>query len=977
MNDEYYMFDPDSDDFLCHVGKGHDKITEDGDPGRSGRYPRGSGENPYQHEGGFRGYVHKLQKDGIPDIEIAGSLRMTVNEMRKRISVEKTLERNTMVKRVKDLYDSGITNKSEIGRRLGIGESSVRSYLDTAKHERNNEVLSTRDMLKSEIDKYGATDIGKGTELRLGISRTKLNNAIFMLESEGYHVHNVKVKQQTGDNYTTIDIIAPPTEDKGMQWKELAYHPENIHVINETYSEDGGKTWGNIEKPVSISSKRIYVRYGEEGAQRDGMIEIRPGVKDLDMGDNHYAQVRIGVDNTNFMKGVAVYSNHVPEGYDVVYNSNKKEGAPFDKVFKPMKRYEEGPNKGEIIWDNPFGAAIKGDETDENGMTTKEIGQRHYIDDKGRKKLSAINIVREEGDWNEWSKTLASQMLSKQSYKLAQRQLQLDYDKMAREYDELSHLDNPVVKAHLLASFASDCDSKTIHLKAAALPRQRSQVIIPVPELKDNEIYAPNYKDGEIVSLIRYPHGNISEIPTLVVNNRHKIAREFLGLHPKDAVAINPKVAAQLSGADFDGDTVTVIPNPEGKLINHRPQMQGLIGFDTKQYAFPEGVIHKKVGLRTTDEKNAPIENQHDGFDTQMQMGMISNLITDMTIKGASESEIERALKHSMVVIDAEKHQLDWKQSEKDNNIKELRAIYQDGGGVSTLISRAKHEVDVLKRKDFQPNMIDPETGKINWVEVNPEKVYKDYDGTWVHTGEKNKNAYKTKKDKETGEYYLSDERKTQKSTLMDEAFNQGGDARDLISSKNTMIENVYADYANKMKALANDARKQMILTRAPKSSKEAAEEYSEEVSSLMDKLNTALKDRPLERKATAIAQAQVKLRKEDNPSMTKEDEIKIRSKAFLEARRRLGISKHDIKITPREWTAIQKGAISATKLREILTRTDMDVVRQYATPKEYIPKMSKAEIAMAKSMMDNYTTAEIAEHFGVSVSTLYNAINK
>ena len=50
-------------------------------------------------------------------------------------------------------------------------------------------------------------------------------------------------------------------------------------------------------------------------------------------------------------------------------------------------------------------------------------------------------------------------------------------------------------------------------------------------------------------------------------------------------------------------------------------------------------------------------------------MGKISNLITDMTLLGASEDKLARAVRHSMVVIDDEKHHLDYKQSEKDNNI--------------------------------------------------------------------------------------------------------------------------------------------------------------------------------------------------------------------------------------------------------------------------------------------------------------------
>ena len=48
-----------------------------------------------------------------------------------------------------------------------------------------------------------------------------------------------------------------------------------------------------------------------------------------------------------------------------------------------------------------------------------------------------------------------------------------------------------------------------------------------------------------------------------------------------------------------------------------------------------------------------------------------------MTLKGVPESEIARAVKHSMVIVDAAKHKLDYRQSEKDNGIAELRKRYQ------------------------------------------------------------------------------------------------------------------------------------------------------------------------------------------------------------------------------------------------------------------------------------------------------------
>ena len=80
---------------------------------------------------------------------------------------------------------------------------------------------------------------------------------------------------------------------------------------------------------------------------------------------------------------------------------------------------------------------------------------------------------------------------------------------------------NPTLKRQLLDSFADECDSAAVHLKGAALPRQGCYTILPVGSLGDNEVYAPNYKNGEEVILVRYPHAGTFEIPKLRVNNNN------------------------------------------------------------------------------------------------------------------------------------------------------------------------------------------------------------------------------------------------------------------------------------------------------------------------------------------------------------------------------------------------------------------------------------------------------------------------
>ena len=909
---------------------------------RSGRYPYGSGEDPYQHDGRrlreigsreFRDTIANFKKQGLTDKEISEELHMPIKQWKLKQSVEKIEDRNESRMKVLDLQKQGCNN-SQISRILGIPEATVRNLLKDALNYNNNIAVNTANMLKEEVDKYGMTDVGKGMSNRLRIKQNKLDTALMILENQGYSVKNIPVTQAGTGKKTLVRCLMPP----GMTWTEGLHSMHDIHIIDDPYSEDGGRTWEHMEPPRSISSKRVFVRYSEDGGKdKDGLIEIRPNVEDLDMGRNQYAQVRIAVDGNKFMKGMAIYSDKIPEGYDIVYNSNKsREHA--DEVFKPFK---DDPN-------NPFGSAIKENEYDDDGNLIRETGQRHYIDKNGNKQLSAINIINEQGDWGNWKRTISSQMLSKQKPELARRQLDLAYSSKEREFNDIQALTNPMIKKKLLESFWDDCEASAVHLKAAALPGQRSNVLIPFPEMKDDEIYAPNYPDGSLVSLIRHPHEGQFAIPTLRVNNSHNPEAKKILENAKDAVGINANVAKILSGADFDGDSVLVIPNPGGKFIETKNPLPGLRDFDpTDNYgrdAFPP-------------EQRTWINPKKDpGFRKQQQMGQVSNLITDMTLKGANEKELEMATKHSMVVIDAEKHDLNWRQSEIDNHIRELKARYQGGPnkGASTLISKSKGRDYIFERKQFYKNMIDPETGEIDW---------------------KYTNRLRKEKNKETGKWEETNKLVKTETTKMGKILSEGRSAHELSSGLE--MEEIYADYADDLHILANKARLLYLRTPDIKKDKAASLVYKKEVESIQEKIDNAKKNAPLERKANAIASEKIKLWKLDNPDAEKDDIKKHKGLFLKEARQRMGSAKHRIKLTPKEWEAIQAGAISANMFREVLNNTDLDVIKDYATPKNYQTKLSPAEISYAKSLLDNgnYSRAQVAEALGVSVSTLYNLI--
>ena len=879
---------------------------------RSGRYPWGSGDNPYQHGGDFLARVEELQRLGKTEKQIADELHLSTTDLRMQVRVAKHERRALQADRARSLREDGKT-LDEIASILGYAnDSSVRALLNENTAANKNKAQATAEILKKELAEKGAIDVGTGVERQLGVSTGVLQEALFILETEGYNRYGVGVPQVNDPKKRTITpVISVPEIDQ----REVYQNLDLVKSVGDYHSTDGGESWDKREYPASIDSSRVKILYGDEGgALKDGVIEIRRGVADLDLGDSHYAQVRILVDGTHYLKGMAMYSDDMPDGADIVFNTNKHTGTPKMDV---LKKIQDDP-------DNPFGALIKAN------------GQSHYIDADGNEKLSAINKLKEEGDWDKMSKNLSSQFLSKQPIQLIKKQLDLTYADAADEFSEICSLNNPTVKRKLLLDFADECDSAAVHLKAAALPRQSTQVILPLNAMKETEIFAPNYRDGEKVVLIRYPHGGTFEIPELTVNNKNPTAVSVLGKNIRDAVGINPKVAERLSGADFDGDQVVVIPTGGRVKIQSTPALKDLKDFDPKTDYSTEG----KTGVRLLAK----------GAATQRQMGEISNLITDMTLKGATEPEIARAVKHSMVVIDAAKHKLDYRQSEKDNGIAELKKKYQGfddetghHGGASTLLSRRKQDVEVPERQGS--GVIDPLTGKV---------VYKESGRTYV--------------DPRTG--------KTVAATTKVKRILAVDDVRSMSSG--TLQEEAYADYANKMKDLANKARLEYKATPTLKRSASAAKAFEPEVNRLMAALKVAQLNAPLEREAQRIANARVKAKVQAN-NITDKDEIsKIRRAAISDARNSTGASgkRTRITISDGEWTAIQSGAISDTTLSEILRYAEPKTVRERATPRRTM-QLSDARISRIKAMANSgHTNAEIAEALGISTSAVSKYLN-
>lgn len=912
-------------------------LTHYGTPRHSGRYPWGSGENKYQRHGGFIAKVADLKAEGFTEKEIADQFGLSVRELRAKKAMDAQAEQNARYRAVERLKDKGYS-PAAIAKKLEMGDSTVRSILKKLDDESYNDRQATVDSLRKQADDGKILDIGKGVERHLGISNDKLKNTAAQLKLEGYTVETMEIPTGVGQ-YTKVKVLAKP----GTTRKELFERLNDIELPFE-YSQDDGKTYTPFRPPINIDPKRVYIRYAEDGGvDRDGLIELRRNVPDISLGRAHYAQVRIGVEggeNGLYMKGMAMYSDNVPDGYDFIYNTNKKRGTDFEKVLKPQLKDKT----------NPFGASIKEEEK-------LSLVQRDYIDKDGNKKQSALNIVKEEGDVGSWKKTLASQFLSKQPEELAKKQLKLNADIKKDEFEEIMSLTNPVVKQKLLRSFADECDSAAVHLDGAALPRQKSHFILPFPEMKTNEIYAPNYEQGEEVILVRYPHSGPFEIPRLKVNNKIESAKSTIG-NAKDAVGINAKVAEQLSGADFDGDTVMVIPT-RGINVKSGDPIPGLANFDTKSYK-----LHLDDNQTTYNGK--PIYVNEFGTKTLLkksqksqEIGPAANLITDMSIKGATIDELVRATKYSMVAVDAYKHGLDYKLAKQELGIDALKEKYQGGKnrGASTLLSRSTSEEHVAKRK--QTYKINPETGEKIWELVDDDKLYynkplkKDKDGNVTEWGKALRTQSVDKGAEHTPEELYSDPTNPKK------------------------IEKIYGDYAKEMKALGDKARLYSLQTGELPKNPQAKITYASEVQSLKNKIALAEQNAPLERKAQLLARKMVEAKIEDNPQLkeTAEAMKKVKNQSIIEARATVGAGKKRIVITDKEWEAIQSGAVTKTDLEAIIKNTDERRLKELSMPRESKKLSVSVEAKIRQLDAAGYTQAQIAEKLGISTSTVNSIV--
>ena len=932
---------------------------------RSGRYPW----DPLLHLPKNHKFIEErdeLKKRGFSDNEIAKQMGLSTTVYRSKVTIAKEEMKQYNMQRIAKLQSEGMII-DDIAKTIGTTGQTVRNYID----EMNNPNKSSRaqrvqteavaDTLKDAVKRSKYVDVGKGVEVQMGISKEKLKAGLnALVESGDYEVHNLRIAQVTDKNNSTPVKVLTET---GVERRDIYKNMDKIRPVQEFALDGDARMFQQMERPKSIGWDRVHIRYAipdgqkghgtnDDGAMMDGAMFIRPGVKDLNLGKASYAQVRIAVGDTHYLKGMALYGTeemfkNIPKGTDIIFNTNKtKDKAPED-VLKPLKKNPEGG--APIDGPNPFGATVKRQNVlvDSKGNPVYKKG---VTDKHGNKvpEIGSVNIVNEEGDWASWSKTLSAQFLSKQPVSVVHERLKATMKQVQDEYDSIQKVTNPVIKKQLLESFTSDLESKQVHLKAAAPKGFQGHVILPVPDMKENEVFAPNYKNGDRVVLVRYPHGGRFEMPELTVNN-NSIARKMISKNSPDAIGIHPKVASKMSGADFDGDTAYLIPNNKGKFKTAN-SLKELANFDPNMYQDKPGTFK-------------PIEKKYQ----QTLMGVVSNLITDMTLQGAPTSEIARAVKHSMVVIDAEKHKLNYKRSAEEN-------------GIDALMKRYMTHVDRVKYGELE--RWNPKTRKMDRV-IDPDKLKKDLNPDAKYTSastiiSRHKQTvitdgyqvevpdYKSKKDGATKMVW-----RNKKETYV---INMLKDANVLLGPNATKTEHHYADYVNDLKGFKNKVDEEMATIKMPARDPKAAKIYASEVLSMKEKVDQVkvnrIKERQAQRMAEVTSKAEIARRSEDEV-LKKDDISRIKQQALNKARSMVGAGRNPVKITDDEWDAVQANAVSGTLLKELVSFMDDTQLKTLATPREN-KVMTDNRKAKAKALLANgYTISQVAETMGVSPSTI------
>lgn len=347
---------------------------------RSGRYPWGSGGEEIGYTD-FLSQVNSLRKQGLSETDIAKGFGISTTQLRARNSIAKNEQKQANIDEAWKLKEKGMGNVA-IGKQMGLPESSVRALLQPGEKDKADKIQTVATMLKDSVDKKGYIDVGSNVNLHVGVSDSVFKNAVQSAREDGYTHHYVKVPQLGTNKETTLKVLAGP----GVTYSEVFRNQGQIRQITD-FSDDGGRSFFGILPPIQINPNRVGVTYKEKGGDRlDGVIYVRPGVDDISLGKSRYAQVRIAVGDGHYLKGMAMYKTNLPEGVDLVFNTNKSDTGNKLDAMKPIK---DDP-------DNPFGSVVR-------QVVKRESNGQEFVTGYGKnrfdgteKVVSAMNLVHEE-----------------------------------------------------------------------------------------------------------------------------------------------------------------------------------------------------------------------------------------------------------------------------------------------------------------------------------------------------------------------------------------------------------------------------------------------------------------------------------------------------------------------------------------------------------------------------------------------------
>jgi DNA-binding CsgD family transcriptional regulator len=162
---------------------------------RSGRYPYGSGKDPFQHDGSFAGYVNDLKNNlGWSEKEIAKKLGISIDNLRAKVAIDTYNARKGNINQALELYEQG-KSYSQIAREMNMNPSSVRSLLSESVRLKTVALENTARALEKAVKRDKYIDVSKGVELQLGISQDRLDKATQVLYDQGYELYNMRVPQ--------------------------------------------------------------------------------------------------------------------------------------------------------------------------------------------------------------------------------------------------------------------------------------------------------------------------------------------------------------------------------------------------------------------------------------------------------------------------------------------------------------------------------------------------------------------------------------------------------------------------------------------------------------------------------------------------------------------------------------------------------------------------------------------------------------